>query len=205
MLRIFVMDALRLRRRGAAWLAPWLAIVLFALTAAGCGSLSFADLPEVPGVSGVPGVGVSGLGGGATAELQQACTDALKGAIAERGLTDPGQVNGLIDAIQDSNEGCDVGIWNPLATGDPGADACMQGLVRDQVTAGALGGGDGALFIQMQASDGTPDGEGCFMYHAKEGTWVNSALDHAREHMRKNRCKRAPGSMVSEPDPDCAP
>ena len=179
-------------RRAAAALLLGFAV----LAVVGCGRLGFADaVPMIPGVS---------LGGDSLDSQSRACTEAMQGAVVSNGLTDPDDVNRLIGVIQSQNDGCGIPIWNPLATGDAGADECLRGMLRDQVTAGAMGvGGDGFMFVSMQASDGTPTGEGCFMYHAKRGTWVASGLDHARRYMEANRCRRAPGSMVAEPDPTC--
>ena len=176
------------------FLAVFGALIFVAVSA--CGTLSFDDaLSSVPGLPS---------GSGSTDGQAEACTQAMKDAVSIQGLADPDGVNSLISSIQSQNEGCGVPIWNPLATGDAGADECLRGMMRDQVTAGMMGyGGDGAVFVSMQASDGTPTGEGCFMYHAKRGTWVDSGLDHARWYMNENRCRRAPGSMVSEADPNC--
>ena len=171
-------------------------ICLLAIGALGCGSLGFAD--AVPGLSGLP------RGEDPLETQSRACTEAMQGAVASQGLTDSDDVNRLIEVIQSQNEGCGIPIWNPLASGDPGADECLRGLLRDQVTAGMMGvSGDGVLFLSMQASDGTPTGEGCFMYHAKRGTWVASGLDHARRYMEANRCRRAPGAMIPALDPTC--
>ena len=168
-------------------------ICLWAIVALGCGSLGFAD--AVPGLprSEDP-----------LETESKACTEAMQGAVASRGLMDPDDINRLIEAIQSQNEGCGIPIWNPLASGDTDADECLRGLLRDQVTAGMMGvSGDGVLFVSMHGADGTPTGEGCFMYHAKRGTWVASGLDHARRYMEANRCRRAPGAMIAEPDPTC--
>ena len=169
---------------------------LFFMFVVGCGTFAFGE--SLPGVPDLP-VGIGDSDGQA-----EACTNAMKNAVSSQGFTDPEDVNLLISAIQSQNDGCGVPIWNPLATGDAGADECLRGMLRDQVTAGMMGAsGDGAVFVSMQASDGTPTGEGCFMYHAKRGTWVESGLDHARWYMGENRCRRAPGSMIDELDPSC--
>ena len=180
------------------WRPWWLVVVaaLFLILVGACGTFAFGE-----SLSSVPG---SSVGGSDTDGQVEACTQAMQDAVSAQGFTDPEDVNQLISAIQSQNDGCGVPIWNPLATGDAGADECLRGMMRDQVTAGMMGaGGDGAVFVSMQASDGTPSGEGCFMYHAKKGTWVESGLDHARWYMEENRCRRAPGSMVEGPDVGC--
>ena len=161
---------------------------------AACGALGFGDaLPSVLGV---------GSGGDPLQQQSEACTGALKDAVSSQGLADSESVNELISLIQSQNEGCGVPIWNPLATGDAGADECLRGIVQDQVAAGAVGAGEsGMIFISMQGEGAA--GESCFMYHARRGTWVESGLDHARRYMQQNRCRRAPGSMVAALDPDC--
>ena len=182
-------------------LSGLLAVAVFSLMMSACGVPGFADsVPALPGVPGLPGSDDE------LSRQSEACSEAMREAVSDQGLTDPDQINSLIGVIQSQNHGCGAPIWNPLATGDPGADECLRGILRDQVAAGAVGvPGDGTVFIGMQASDGTPTGEGCFMYHAKRGTWVASGLDHARWYMRENRCRRAPGAMIEEPDPDCVP
>ena len=179
-------------RRRVAWfvLMPPSGLLLLA-----CGALGAGDV--------LPAGAGRLAGNDALQQQSKACTEAMQKAVVGQGLSDADGVNELISVIQNQNEGCGVPIWNPLATGDPGADQCLRGLIQDQVAAGAMGaGGSGMIFISMQGEE-SPTGPGCFMYHARRGTWVASGLDHARWYMEQNRCRRAPGSMVAEPDPTC--